>query len=73
MIDIFVDSQKGSERKLKQKSAHNHISSINSAEKEDIYQFGLILLELITGKVVTSSMEVEVLKYEVYNIYINMI
>ncbi|RHN55295.1 putative non-specific serine/threonine protein kinase [Medicago truncatula] len=38
--------------------------SINSAEKEDIYQFGVILLEVITGKLITSSIEVEVLKYE---------
>jgi len=40
--------------------------SINSAEKEDIYRFGVILLEVITGKLITSSIEVEVLKYEVY-------
>lgn len=40
--------------------------SINSAEKEDIYQFGVILLEVITGKLISSSIEVEVLKYEVY-------
>ncbi|KAL5100329.1 hypothetical protein RYX36_004656 [Vicia faba] len=61
---IPFPSKKGSKRKHKQKNGPNHISSINSAEKEDIYQFGLILLELITGKLVTSSMEVEVLKYE---------
>lgn len=68
MVDIFVNFQKGSERKHKhkQKNGHNHVSGINSAEKEDIYHFGLIQLELITGKLVTSSMEVEVLKYEVY-------
>ncbi|KAI5437570.1 probable LRR receptor-like serine/threonine-protein kinase At1g14390 [Lathyrus oleraceus] len=61
---IPFPNKKGSERKHKQKNAHNHVSSINSAEKEDIYHFGLIQLELITGKLVTSSMEVEVLKYE---------
>jgi hypothetical protein len=43
--------------------------SINNAEKEDIYQFGVILLEVITGKLITSSIEVEVLKYEVYMTY----
>lgn len=41
--------------------------SINNAEKEDIYQFGVILIELITGKQIASSSEVEELKCEVYN------
>lgn len=61
---IPFPSKKGSERKLKEQNAHNHIGSINNAEKEDIYQFGVILLEVITGKLITSSIEVEVLKYE---------
>lgn len=47
--------------------------SINNAEKEDIYQFGVILLEVITGKLITSSIEVEVLKYEVYITHIDII
>ncbi|GAU38723.1 hypothetical protein TSUD_396520 [Trifolium subterraneum] len=61
---IPFPSKKGSEKKIKGQNAHNHIGSINNAEKEDIYQFGVILLEVITGKLITSSIEVEVLKYE---------
>ncbi|CAJ2647875.1 unnamed protein product [Trifolium pratense] len=61
---IPFPSKNGSEKKLKEQNAHNHIGSINNAEKEDIYQFGVILLEVITGKLITSSIEVEILKYE---------
>ncbi|ESW29671.1 hypothetical protein PHAVU_002G089300 [Phaseolus vulgaris] len=39
-------------------------TSTNKAEKEDIYQFGVILLEVITGKLITSSRKVEELKDE---------
>ncbi|XP_054810417.1 probable LRR receptor-like serine/threonine-protein kinase At1g14390 [Prosopis cineraria] len=43
----------------------NHIDSTdNTAEKEDIYQFGVILLEVITGKSISSVNEVEELKDE---------
>lgn len=46
-----------------------NICSTNDAEKEDIYQLGVILLQVITGKLITSSSEVEELKYEVYMIF----
>ncbi|KAH1053776.1 hypothetical protein AAZX31_08G287600 [Glycine max] len=58
---------------LPSKSAHNeqnatnHISSTNNTEKEDIYQLGVILLEVITGKQITSSSEIEELKEELEN------
>ncbi|KAK7368100.1 hypothetical protein VNO80_10122 [Phaseolus coccineus] len=39
-------------------------STSKKAEKEDIYQFGVILLEVITGKLITSSRKVEELKDE---------
>jgi len=39
--------------------------STNYAEKEDIYQLGVILLEVITGRQISSSSEVEQLKDEV--------
>jgi len=39
--------------------------STNYAEKEDIYQLGVILLEVITGRQIASSIEVEQLKDEV--------
>lgn len=41
------------------------ICSTNNTEKEDIYQLGVILLEVITGKQITSSSEIEELKEEV--------
>ncbi|KAJ1386036.1 Protein kinase domain [Sesbania bispinosa] len=61
---IPLPSKKVLDRKLNEQSAPNHIGSINNAEKEDIYQLGVILLELITGKLITSSNDVEELKYE---------
>lgn len=39
--------------------------STNYAEKEDIYQLGVILLEVITGRQIASSSEVDQLKDEV--------
>ncbi|OIV93740.1 hypothetical protein TanjilG_16591 [Lupinus angustifolius] len=43
----------------------NQIGSTNKAEKEDIYELGVILLELITGRRIESSSELEELKDEV--------
>ncbi|KAL1365721.1 hypothetical protein HN51_013710 [Arachis hypogaea] len=45
-------------------NASNQIGSTNNAEKEDIYQLGVILLEVITGKQIKSSSEIEELKDE---------
>ncbi|RDX90542.1 putative LRR receptor-like serine/threonine-protein kinase, partial [Mucuna pruriens] len=47
-----------------EQTATNHIGSTNNAEKEDIYQLGVILLEVITGKQIASSSEIEDLKDE---------
>ncbi|KAK7386954.1 hypothetical protein VNO78_27355 [Psophocarpus tetragonolobus] len=47
---------------LNEQTATNH-----NAEKEDIYQLGVILLEVITGKQITSSSEIEELKEELEN------
>lgn len=44
--------------------------SAANLEKDDIYNFGVILLEIITGKPVTSNHELEYLQYEVCNSYI---
>lgn len=58
---------------LPSKSAHNehtatnHIGSTNKAEKEDIYQLGVILLEVITGKQIASPSEIEEMKNELEN------
>ncbi|KAI5419938.1 probable LRR receptor-like serine/threonine-protein kinase At1g14390 [Lathyrus oleraceus] len=40
------------------------VNEESDAEKEDIYQLGVILLEVITGRQITSSSEVEQLKDE---------
>ncbi|KAG5059393.1 hypothetical protein AAZX31_01G041800 [Glycine max] len=57
-------SKKGHNSKLCEQRSTNQIGSIDDAEKEDIYQFGVILLQVITGKLITSSSEVEEVKDE---------
>ncbi|CAJ1939880.1 unnamed protein product [Sphenostylis stenocarpa] len=56
---------------LPSKSVHNEHTatnhSTNNAEKEDIYQLGVILLEVITGKQIASSSEIEEMKDELEN------
>ncbi|XP_027346231.1 probable LRR receptor-like serine/threonine-protein kinase At1g14390 isoform X2 [Abrus precatorius] len=47
-----------------EQTATNNSGSTNNAEKEDIYQLGVILLEVITGKQIASSSEIEELKDE---------
>lgn len=49
---------------VNEQSATNQIASTSNAEKEDIYQLGVILLEVITGTQITSSSDVEQLKDE---------
>lgn len=48
-----------------QYSNSNHSCSDENAEKEDIYQLGVLLLQVITGKLVTFSNELDGLKLEV--------
>ncbi|XP_027360576.1 probable LRR receptor-like serine/threonine-protein kinase At1g14390 [Abrus precatorius] len=61
---IPLPSKKGRHSKLNEHRSPNQSGCTNNAEKEDIYQFGVILLELITGKLITSTSEVEELKDE---------
>ncbi|XP_045803523.1 probable LRR receptor-like serine/threonine-protein kinase At1g14390 [Trifolium pratense] len=49
---------------VNEQSASNQIASTSNAEKEDIYQLGVILLEIITGTQIASSSDVEQLKDE---------
>ncbi|KAK7362204.1 hypothetical protein VNO77_04310 [Canavalia gladiata] len=49
---------------VNEQTTTNLIGSTNNAEKEDIYQLGVILLEVITGKQIVSSSEIEELKDE---------
>ncbi|KAJ4838083.1 hypothetical protein Tsubulata_045449 [Turnera subulata] len=57
---IPLPSKVGSESPLHGQDT-NSFSSIN-AEKEDVYQLGVILVQIITGKLVTSSHELEELR-----------
>lgn len=43
-----------------------HACSAQEAERDDIYQLGVILLEIITGKQVTSESELDELKLQVF-------
>ncbi|KAK4263425.1 hypothetical protein QN277_028832 [Acacia crassicarpa] len=54
----------GFESTLVGQSGPNHIARTDTAEKEDIYQLGVILLEIITGKRLSSATEIEDLKDE---------
>ncbi|KAA8529454.1 hypothetical protein F0562_033747 [Nyssa sinensis] len=45
-------------------SHENSIRSIEDAEKDDIYQLGIIILEIITGRPITSESELDDLKLE---------
>ncbi|XP_050236243.1 probable LRR receptor-like serine/threonine-protein kinase At1g14390 [Mercurialis annua] len=58
---IPMPSKVGSESPLNGQDIYNN--SVN-AEKEDIYQLGVILIQLITGKLVASSDELEELKIQ---------
>ncbi|MED6147054.1 hypothetical protein PIB30_117445 [Stylosanthes scabra] len=58
---IPLPSKKGLDRRQNEQC----VPSISgSEEKEDIYQLGVILIQIITGKLITSSRELEQLKDE---------
>ncbi|KAA8533008.1 hypothetical protein F0562_032875 [Nyssa sinensis] len=54
----------GSESPLNGQDSSKTNPSFENAEKADIYQLGVILLEVITGKPVTSEEETDDLKFE---------
>ncbi|KAF2325413.1 hypothetical protein GH714_027836 [Hevea brasiliensis] len=58
--NISLPSKVGSQSPLNGLDIHN-LSSAN-AEKEDIYQLGVILVQVITGKLITSPSELEELR-----------
>lgn len=63
---ISMPSKVGSESPLNGQDASNsyRTSSTENLEKNDIYQLGVILLEVITGKPITSESEVDDLKLQ---------
>ncbi|XP_058194811.1 probable LRR receptor-like serine/threonine-protein kinase At1g14390 [Rhododendron vialii] len=62
--NISLPSKVGSESPLNRQDASNRLSSTENPEKNDIYQLGVILLEVITGKPITSESEADNLKYQ---------
>ncbi|OVA13312.1 Protein kinase domain [Macleaya cordata] len=54
----------GSESPFKGVESMDHIDSAGDGEKDDVYQLGVILLEVITGKQITSQSEVDVQRLE---------
>lgn len=61
--NIPLPSKTGSESPLSGLNMTNHGSS-EGGEKEDVYQFGLILLQVITGKLIASATELDELKLQ---------
>ncbi|WCJ32475.1 Leucine-rich repeat protein kinase family protein [Euphorbia peplus] len=59
--NVPLPSKGGSESPLNGKDIH--VSGTNS-EKEDVYQLGLILLQIITGKIIKSTSELDELKIQ---------
>lgn len=51
------------------KISYSYTCSAENAEKDDIYQLGMILLEVITGKRVNSERELGELKLQVFKFY----
>eukprot|EP00258_Populus_trichocarpa_P040083 XP_024456102.1 probable LRR receptor-like serine/threonine-protein kinase At1g14390 isoform X1 [Populus trichocarpa] len=60
---IPLPSKVGSESPLNGQDAFN-INSSENAEKEDVYQLGVILLQVITGKLVTSNRALDELRIQ---------
>ncbi|KAK9277563.1 hypothetical protein L1049_007108 [Liquidambar formosana] len=59
-----LPSKKGSESPPKGQNGSDRFGSGENAEKDDIYQLGVILLEVITGKQVKSMSELDELKLQ---------
>ncbi|XP_031249683.1 probable LRR receptor-like serine/threonine-protein kinase At1g14390 [Pistacia vera] len=57
-------NKRGSESPLNGQDVSNHLGSMEDAEKEDVYQFGVILAQVITGKPIKSTRELGELKLE---------
>ncbi|CAL5338434.1 hypothetical protein CsSME_00021967 [Camellia sinensis var. sinensis] len=62
--NISLPSKVGTESPLNGQDTPNRLSSTESAEKNDIYQLGVILLEVISGKPITSETQLDELKLQ---------
>ncbi|KAF5741007.1 LRR receptor-like serine/threonine-protein kinase [Tripterygium wilfordii] len=62
--NIPLPSKVGSESPLHGREISNHPSSPRRAEKEDVYQLGIILLEVITGEPVNSPRQLDEVKLQ---------
>ncbi|KAL1355097.1 probable LRR receptor-like serine/threonine-protein kinase At1g14390 [Arachis hypogaea] len=61
---IPLPSKKGVDRRQNQQCVPSVSGRCSNEEKEDIFQLGVILIQIITGKLITSSGELEELKDE---------
>lgn len=64
---IFVYFQFGSESPLNGHDTPKHPSS-TKPDEDDIFQLGVILLEVITGRQINSQSEIHELKLEVHSL-----
>ncbi|CAL5418253.1 unnamed protein product [Camellia sinensis] len=62
--NISLPSKVGSKSPLNGQDNPNRLSSTESVEKNDIYQLGVILLEVISGKPITSETQLAELKLQ---------
>lgn len=52
---------------------YNYFCSDGNAEKEDIYQLGVLLVQVITGKLATFSSELDELKLQVCSSFVPLL
>ncbi|KAF8399429.1 hypothetical protein HHK36_015294 [Tetracentron sinense] len=62
--NLPMSSRVGSESPFNGVEPPEHLGSVEHTEKDDIYQLGIILLEVVMGKPITSQSEVDVLKLQ---------
>ncbi|KAL5761846.1 hypothetical protein ACOSP7_018110 [Xanthoceras sorbifolium] len=62
--NIPLPAKIGAESPLNVQDASNHLS-LEDAEKEDVYQLGVILLQVITGRLIKSTSELDELKLQI--------
>lgn len=66
MLQVGQESPLNREVKKSEFSRENSLYGSENPEKDDIYQFGVILLHVITGKLFNSRSEIAEMKLQVY-------
>ncbi|XP_057949835.1 probable LRR receptor-like serine/threonine-protein kinase At1g14390 [Malania oleifera] len=65
--NVPLPSKVGSESPLNGKAIANRLNGAENSEKKDVYQLGMILVEVITGRRITSEAELKDLKHQLEN------